>query len=133
MSASRVKTGFHRLGILLGGPFVLVSIATLVWGGYLWLKPILSPPKWEISHLDGRKTVHVYGRDLPQLEGGVKTEALRELVRRTQQKIASERELGSLLLGVCVLSGIVAGLLYGLCRGISWVATGFLSDREQRH
>jgi hypothetical protein len=62
--SNRIRAGFHRLGIALAILPGLAAVGLMLWGAYDWSRPLIKPPKWQITHeKTAKKFQFSYGTD----------------------------------------------------------------------
>lgn len=134
MWASRIRTGFHRIGIVLAGISLILGALAFFVGAYNWLGPIVKPPIYELTSKDGSRLKIRYGMEPKEIGAAVKVvrneraEQL-ELVGLIDEligRIDAQREDGLNWMFGSLLGLLAAALLYAICWTIGWCLAGFM-------
>jgi len=137
MNSNRVRIGFHRLGIALALLPGLAAVGVLATGVYVWGRPLVKPPKWQIEHKETRRSFEfTYGTD-PKMIGRKMKDLFspmsvpESVVAEVDEIIAgvdTERRNGLELLTIgAALSALAIGL-YAASWLLGWIVRGFLGE-----
>lgn len=133
MRSSRIRVGFHRVGIALAIPLALAGVAVAIVGAYQWGYPLVKPPVWRIEHeATGKSFVFAYEADRKRnaqkmqevftpLE--VPEDALKAIARVDQER---QNGLELVAIGAALLA--FAACVYAASWLLGWIIRGFLGE-----
>ena len=137
VGSSRIRVGFHRVGIALAILPSLAAVGTAVFGAYLWSWPLVKPPAWEIENsATGKSSTYSYATAPTTIGKNMKgvfapdavPEAVLQAIDDSIAKVDIERREGLLYMAVgAALSGL-ALIVYAVCWLVGWIVRAFLSD-----
>jgi hypothetical protein len=129
MVSNRIRVGFHRVGIALAVLPGLAAVAAVIAGAYLWVRPLVKPPVWQIEHkATGKLFIIAYGTDRKHIQQvfapmDVPDEALSAIAAVDQER---QHALEIITIGGAL--SVLAASVYATSWLLGWVLRGFLGE-----
>jgi hypothetical protein len=130
---SNIQRGFHRIGLALLLLPTIAGIGAVSYGAYSWTKPVIKPPRFEVTHDTLGAATVTYNRDRKKIGSELRAafgagNVPDEVVRRVEQGFLDverdrSRGLERVAIGLTLL--FLGAALYGTSWLVGWIIRGF--------